>query len=66
MESPYFTLCEAAAPACTSVRISQRCLEADDLNRYGSGHPLIPKAELEVDGFSVLPLDARAAHLGKL
>ncbi len=65
MGSPYFTLCEVAAPAYASVRISQRRLEADDLNCYGSGRPLVLKAELEVDGLSVISPGARAAHPGK-
>lgn len=47
MESPYFTLREAAAYARTSTRTIQRRLKAGDLNRYGSGRPLILKAELE-------------------
>ncbi len=66
MESPYFTLREAAAYARTSTRTSQRRLEAGDLNRDGSGRPLIPKAELEADGFLVRSLSPRAAPLGKL
>ncbi len=47
MESPYFTLREAAAYARTSTRTIQRRLKAGDLNRYGSGRPLVLKAELE-------------------
>ncbi len=47
MESPYLTLREAAAYARTSTRTIQRRLKAGDLKRYGSGHPLILKAELE-------------------
>lgn len=47
MESPYFTLGEAAAYARTSPRTIQRRLKAGALNRYGSGRPLILKAELE-------------------
>ncbi len=65
MESPYFTLREAEAHARTSTRTSQRRLKAGDLNRLGSAR-FVAKAELEAGGFSVLPLDARAAHLGKL
>lgn len=47
MESPYFTLREAATYARTSTRTIQRRLKAGDLNRYGSGRPLVLKAELE-------------------
>ncbi len=48
MESPYFTLKEAAAYARTSVRTIQRRLEDGDLTRYSLGyHPLILKAELD-------------------
>ncbi len=47
MESPYFTLGEAAAYARTSTRTIQRRLKAGELNRYGSSRPLVLKAELE-------------------
>lgn len=47
MESPYLTLGEAAAYARTSTRTIQRRLKAGDLNRYGSGRPLVLKTELE-------------------
>ncbi len=47
MESPYFTLDEAAAYARTSKRTIQRRLKAGNLNRYGAGRTLILKAELE-------------------
>ncbi len=48
MESPYFTLKEAAAYARTSTRTIQRRLENGDLTRYSLGHhPLILKSELD-------------------
>ena len=47
MESPYFTLGEAAAYARTSTRTIQRRLKAGELKRYGSGRPLVLKTELE-------------------
>ncbi len=56
MESPYFTLKEAAAYARTSTRTIQRRLNAGELNRYGMGHPLVRKAELEAL-LSATPVD---------
>jgi excisionase family DNA binding protein len=56
MESPYFTLKEAAAYARTSTRTIQRRLKAGELNRYGTGHPLVHKEELEAL-LSATPVD---------
>lgn len=47
MESPYLTLREAATYARMSIRTIQRRLQAGELNRYGSGRPLVLKTELE-------------------
>jgi hypothetical protein len=47
MESPYFTLGEAAAYARTSIRTIQRRLKVGELKRYGTGRPLVLKTELE-------------------
>jgi hypothetical protein len=66
MESPCFTLREAAAYARTSTHTSQNRLEACDLNRNGSGSPLIFKAAHKADGFLAASLSAHDAYLGKL
>jgi excisionase family DNA binding protein len=47
MKSPYLTLKEAAEYARVSIRTIQRRIEAGELNRYGTGHPLVHEEELE-------------------
>ncbi len=56
MNSPYLTLREAADYARTSRRTIQRRLKAGELNRYGTGHPLVLKTELEAL-LSATPVD---------
>lgn len=64
MESPYFTLRKATACVCASARNPQNRLEVADLNRDGSGRPIILKAELEADRFLTPSLSAQATQLG--